>query len=175
MKGQIHVYTGDGKGKTTAAFGTVIRSFGRKRRVAILQFLKSDDSGESIFIRENVPDIKISACNSSGKFINQLDEAGIEKLKEETLAGLDLAAQIIVNNECDLLVLDELNSVLDTGLAEKHTVQKILDKRPENMDIIITGRNAPEWITEMADLVTEMKCIRHPYNEGVPARKGLDK
>ncbi len=172
-KGLIHVYTGDGKGKTTAAFGLAMRAAGHGKRVLVLQFLKSrvKNAGE------------INAAKKCGikvvKFKDQtspLFDPSVKKseLKKAIKESLVYSAEQIRSNQYDLIVLEELNNVISNGYAAVSVVQQILKERPDSLELVFTGRNAPRELIEAADYVTEMGNVKHPADNGIMARKGIE-
>lgn len=173
-KGLVQVYTGDGKGKTTAALGQGLRSCGRGLKVCMVQFLKGSDTGELHSVEKLHPLFKIFRFEKERGFFWTLSEQEKKELKEDIDRGFEFIEGVVANNECDVLIIDELLGVLGNRLLEVDQVLKLLNTKPENMEIIITGRNAPKEIIEAADLVTEMKEIKHYFNSGIPAREGIE-
>ncbi|WP_040683770.1 cob(I)yrinic acid a,c-diamide adenosyltransferase [Thermobrachium celere] len=174
QKGCIQVYTGNGKGKTTAAVGQGVRAAGRGLKVYMVQFLKGSDSGELHSLKKLEPDFKVFRFERPrGFFWTLTDEEKLE-LKKDIEKGFDFCKEVVKNKECDVLIIDEMMGVLGNKLLEVNEVVEFLKSKPENMEIILTGRNVPEEILEIADLVTEMKDIKHYFNNGVPARKGIE-
>ncbi len=169
-KGLIQVYTGDGKGKTTAALGLALRASGRGLRTTIIQFMKHGEYGEKMAVR-SIGGITIEQYGLPDFVIK-----GQEKKEDYEAAekGLKRAAKIMENRECDILVLDELNITLYFGLLDIEKVIKVLKKKPDGMEVVITGRCMPPEIEEIADLVTEMKMVRHPFEKGIGAREGIE-
>lgn len=172
-KGLIHVYTGRGKGKTTAAFGLAMRSAGHGKRVLILQFLKSrmSNSGE------------IKTARKSGirviKFKNQTSRlfdpnVKLSELKKSIGEAITLSLKKIKSGKYDLVIMEEFNNVISNGYATLKDLKKILKEKPEALEIVFTGRGAPKELIEIADYVTEMRLVKHPANEGVMARKGIE-
>ncbi len=172
--GLVQLYTGDGKGKTTAAFGQAIRASGRGKKVIIIQFLKGEDSGEIIFLNQFDTGIEFHRFNSQRKFYWSMNDSEKEKLKKESVEGFVFAQKIIQNKSCDLLILDEITWVINYGFINFDDLSNTLKNRPEGMEIVLTGRDADKNYFDIADLITEMKKIKHPFDKGVPARKGID-
>ncbi len=167
----IQVYTGDGKGKTTAAIGLAARAAGNDMNVLIIQFMKADPTGERISLK-NIDDVKIENYGFSD-FLKKgkIKEKDILEVKE----GFKRAIRAMEQENWDILILDEINVVLDLELLELDNFIDFLRRYGEKkVEIILTGRNAPQEIIELASLVTEMKCIKHPYEEGLQARKGIE-
>ena len=173
MEGLIQLYTGDGKGKTTAAFGLAIRAAGRDFKVAIVQFLKTDVTGELFSIKE-IPNIHFQRVNTNQKFTWEMNDEELAALDLETKEGFKTAVSIAQSNQYDILILDEFIHCIVKGYVAKEEVIRFLKNKPLELEIVMTGRNAPDWLIDVADLVTEMKCIKHPMEQGVPARVGIE-
>ncbi|MGM0404638.1 MAG: cob(I)yrinic acid a,c-diamide adenosyltransferase [Thermoplasmatota archaeon] len=170
-KGLIQVYTGDGKGKTTAALGLAVRAAGRGIKVLIIQFMKGRSTGERKVIKET-PNIQIENYGTS-EFIKK--EEIKEKDKLEIKKGFERAIEAIEIEDLDILILDEINVVLDLELLNLEDFINFLKKYGDkDLEIVLTGRNAPQEILELAALVTEMKCIKHPFEKGIGPRKGIE-
>jgi cob(I)alamin adenosyltransferase len=173
-KGLIQVYTGDGKGKTTAALGQGLRACGRGLKVCMVQFLKGGDTGELHSVEKLHPLFEIFRFEKERGFFWTLNEQEKKELKEDIDKGFEFIKRVIANAECDILIMDELLGVLSNRLLEVDEVVKLLKSKPDTMEIIITGRNVPPEILEIADLVTEMKEIKHYFRSGVSAREGIE-
>jgi cob(I)alamin adenosyltransferase len=167
-RGLIHVYTGNGKGKTTAALGLAVRAAGHNRKVVFIQFIKGISTGELLFVKKyKAFDI---VRTSTGNALKKQDE----QLRNEAQKTLAYAGKAITDGNYDLIVLDEICFALHRGLLDIGQVLELLDNKPDNLELVLTGRNAPKELIERADLVTEMSLIKHPYNEGIAARKGIE-
>ncbi len=168
----IQCYTGDGKGKTTAALGLALRAAGHKKKVKIFQFMKGQiNYGELQSIPKLAPYVEIEQCGRK-EFVSKENP---EKIDIDLAKNCwEKAKKAIFSKEYDIIILDELNVALDFNLLDKNEVIEILKKRPENLEIIITGRYAPKEIINIADLVTEMKEIKHYYHKGIPEREGFE-
>ena len=169
-KSLVQVYTGNGKGKTTAAIGAGVRAVGHGWKVAMIQFMKGREYGELKAIR-----------NLEGFLIEQhgrdefVDPKNPEKIDVELAGkGWRRAMELAESGEVDLLILDEINVALSFGLIPVDEVIRFIKERPERLNLILTGRYAPDEIIEIADTVTEMKEVKHHYNQGVKARKGIE-
>ncbi|MDD6795737.1 MAG: cob(I)yrinic acid a,c-diamide adenosyltransferase [Clostridiaceae bacterium] len=169
----IQIYTGDGKGKTTAALGQGLRASGSGMKVIMLQFLKGGSTGELESIKY-IENFNIVRFEKERDFVWNLSEEEIEELKGEIQKGYDYAIDVIKNNKCDMLILDEIMGVLQNNFLTEEQVLKLFNENKSSMEIILTGRNVPQKIIEKADLVTEMKAIKHYFDKGVPARKGIE-
>ena len=174
--GYIQVYTGDGKGKTTASLGLAMRALGRCWKVLIIMFTKGgDDYGELISFRN------LSEQISQNLTIVQ---AGLDRIvysdnknkndEEEIRKGWELAKKAITNDEYNLIILDEANIAIDLKFIDVDEVIKVLKNKPEEMEIVLTGRNANPKIIEIAHLVSEIKPVKHYWNTGITARKGIE-
>ena len=168
-KGYIHIYTGNGKGKTTAAFGLAIRAALSDKKVFIGQFVKDMKYNETK-IENYLDNIKIKQLGR-GCFIYENPE---EVDKEIAKRGLDECAFLLANGEYDLVILDEINIALYYKLFEVSDVVNALKNKAEKTEVVLTGRYAPDELIEMADLVTEMVEIKHYYSQGVLSRDGID-
>jgi cob(I)alamin adenosyltransferase len=174
-KGLIHIYSGDGKGKTTAAFGLALRAAGRGLKIHVIQFLKSETSGEVEFIKKNIQEIKLERFNSQKKFIWNMNDTEINILKKETRDGLEKVKEIIKRNQCDVLILDEFIWCVNENFISLNEAINLIKSKPLTMEIVITGRDAKPELIQIADYVTEMKCIKHPYEKGINSREGIEK
>ncbi len=170
-KGYIQVYTGDGKGKTTAALGLSLRAVGAGYRVFIGQFVKGMEYSETKTI-SNYFDDKINIQQfGTGCFIkNEPSDEDIRRAQR----GLEKIKQVIEENKYDIVILDEAFIAVYFNLFTVDDLIEVLNLKKENQEIILTGRKAPKKIIEMADLVTEMKEIKHYYQKGIEARKGIE-
>ena len=172
-KGIVMVYTGDGKGKTTAALGLSLRQVGWGKRVLVIQFMKGPGNvyGEKLAAEKCLLNLCIEQMGRD-EFVNlsEPDDIDIE-LAQKALARAEKA---MLSGECDMLVLDEVNVAMGCGLLQVSQVAGLIDKKPEHLDLVLTGRRCPEEIIEKADMVSEIKEIKHHYARGVQARKGIE-
>lgn len=169
--GLVHVYTGNGKGKTSAAFGLALRASGNGFRVLIIQFIKGGfDYGELHAIKF-LSNIELKAFGR-GKFIRKMppEEEDVRLARE----GFELAKKMIKKGDFDVVVLDEINVAVHLKLLKIDDVLDLIHNKPKHVELVLTGRDAPSEIVEIADLVTEMREVRHPYASGVPPRKGIE-
>lgn len=169
--GQVHVYTGDGKGKTTAAFGLAIRALGRGKKVAIIQFLKPKPSGEIIALAKIKGSEKMLLIKSFG--LSKLVKKPTLKNIEEAERGLTETKKVL-RKGFDLVILDEINVAIAFGLLDIKKVITAIKSRPISTNVVLTGRRAHLKLLEVADLVTEMRKIKHPFDRGVKAKKGIE-
>lgn len=170
MKGYIQVYTGNGKGKTTASFGLALRAIGAGKKVFIAQFVKGQIYSEIRAIKKYCPDITIKQYGLECFIVNEPQQKDIDIARK----GLEEVSDIIISGMYDIIILDEANIALYYKLFSTREFINILKEKPERMEIIITGRYAPPELIEFADLVTEMKEIKHYYTDGVEAREGIE-
>ncbi len=171
MKGYVHVYTGDGKGKTTAAIGLAIRAAGAGRKVFIGQFLKSGEYSEHKALERFSDLIEIKQYGRGCFIYGAPEDEDIKAARE----GLNEVRDIINSGEYDLVILDEANIAVYYKLFEVSKLLDIVRSRPEHVEIVITGRMADQSLIDEADLVTEMKEIKHYYKKGVIARPGIER
>jgi cob(I)alamin adenosyltransferase len=174
-RGLIQVYTGDGKGKTTAAAGLALRAAGRGLKVIFIQFLKSSDSGEVMLIEKSIPEIQMKRFCSQEKFIWNMDKEEREILKSDTRRGFDEALVIAAEGDCDILILDEIFGSCRNGFVTADEIIDLIKKKSTEVELVLTGRDAPPEIIEAADLVTEMKNIKHPFDSGIQFRDGIER
>ena len=176
-KGLVQIYTGDGKGKTTAAFGLALRAAGRGNKVLIYQFLKPPNLtiGERFVRQLESVKITVEMLNVPWDMSESLhDEKAVARMQEAVAHVLDELARMAAQRVYDVLILDEIVFCLSRGLARLNDIRRIIDIRDPGVEMILTGRGATEELMESADLVTEMKNIKHPYDRGLPAREGID-
>jgi cob(I)alamin adenosyltransferase len=170
-RGLLQVYTGDGKGKTTAALGLALRALGHGWRVAIIQFMKGDEKYGEVQSLRQFPNCQLMQYGRDVLVdLNKPDPQDLMLAQQ----GWSTARKIIDENTCDLLILDELNVAAALKLVEEGDIVSTLTRRPGNMEIVVTGRYAPQAIQNLADLITEMRMVRHPFEQGVPAREGIE-
>ncbi len=169
-KGLIQVYTGNGKGKTTASLGLALRACGHGYKVAMVQFMKKNESYGEVQASKYLPGFSLYQFGRNVFVRRNPDQIDIELAKE----GLSFAKEIMEKEEYDIIILDEINVAVDYGLLTEEEVLKFLDFKPENIELILTGRYAKDSIVKRADLVTEMKEIKHPYEKGIMAREGIE-
>ncbi|MDR0862730.1 MAG: cob(I)yrinic acid a,c-diamide adenosyltransferase [Oscillospiraceae bacterium] len=174
MKGLTHVYYGYGKGKTTAALGLALRAAGTGRRVVLVQFLKDTPSGEltSLAKLENV--IVLRGKARGGMFTKDMDEAAREATLAIHNANLSAAIALVSSDDCDLLILDEVIDAYQLNLIDATLLTELVTNKPEALELVITGHKPEPWIFDHADYITEMVKHKHPYDAGIPARKGVE-
>jgi len=173
-KGLVIVYTGDGKGKTTASLGLCVRAVGYDQKVCIVQFIKGSwKYGELDGIKRLAPNVELyqKGLGFVGIIDDRLDKSEHIRAAKE---ALEFAREKIHGGEYDIVILDEINVALQLKLIEVDDVVNIIENKPEFLDLVLTGRNARDEIIDRADLVTEMREIKHPFQKGIKAKKGID-
>ena len=175
-KGFVHVYTGHGKGKTTAAIGLAVRALGQGMRVLVVQFLKGGGapSGEISFLRDKTIAQVLRFTDQRHPIFCAPGECDMEALKASVRAGFLLAMEHTLSGRYDLVVLDELNNVMREGWLDAADAAKLIRGKPAHVELVLTGRGCPDEIIKLADYVTEMRLVKHPAEEGVAARKGVE-
>src|SRR5512135_1474297 len=173
MSGYVQVYTGNGKGKTTAALGLAFRAAGRGLRTYIAQFLKAQPSGETEAARKLGPFITIEQFGRKG-FITVQDGPDDEDISR-AMTGLAKAREALTSGAYRIVVLDEINTAVHFKILPEPDVLALIDARPAAVELVLTGRYAPASFLDRADLVTEMKAIKHYFDKGVKAREGIEK
>jgi cob(I)alamin adenosyltransferase len=167
-KGHIQVYTGDGKGKTTAALGQAMRAAGQGMKVVFIQFIKGIPSGEHLFVSKHQP-FDIVQVSVGDSFKKSKDE-----LSREAQQTLDYVEKEMLSGKYDLVILDEILVAISKGLITTKQVLDLIAKKPESVELVLTGRDAPKEIVQRANLVTEMLMIKHPFSEGNNGRQGIE-
>ena len=170
-KGLVIVITGNGKGKTTAAFGQALRAIGQGYKVFVLQFMKGRKYGEFIAAEKYLPHLTIR-MSGLDSFVMRDNPAAIDI--ELAQKGLDMAKKVIKSGKYDMVILDEINVALDFKLIALTEVIELINNKPSNLDLILTGRYAPPEIIELADTVSEIKEIKHHYAAGIKDRVGIE-
>lgn len=167
-KGLMHLYWGEGKGKTTAAMGLAVRALGQGLRVTVVQFLKSGTSGELESLR------RLGATVYSGKVGNHFFSrmSPEERMQNRKLYSSFLTEEL--GNPGDLLILDEACGAWEYDIVDRDLLRRVVEKRPPGQEVVLTGRHPADWMFEAADYSTEMRCHRHPYEQGIAARKGVE-
>ncbi len=176
-KGYVHIYTGDGKGKTTAAFGLALRASGHGSRVLIYQFLKpsSLDLGERGALRKGIEGITVRALDEPWDMFESMGNApALERVKKAISRALKEIETAAHEKYYDVIILDEIVFCYARELVSIEDIRKVIEHREKGVEIVLTGRGATKELIKMADLVTEMKPIKHPFDEGIQARKGIE-
>ncbi|QJA06392.1 cob(I)yrinic acid a,c-diamide adenosyltransferase [Thermosulfurimonas marina] len=170
FRGYVQVYTGEGKGKTTAALGLALRALGAGLRVAFLQFLKKGEYSEICALRRFEPQVLVRQYHSGGFVRGEPSE----EVRRAAVLGWEEARGLLLSGDFQVVILDEANVALSLGLIPLSEVLEALSRRPARVEVVFTGRGAPEALMEMADLVTEMRAVKHYYAQGVRARRGIE-
>ncbi|UCE44969.1 MAG: cob(I)yrinic acid a,c-diamide adenosyltransferase [Methanobacteriota archaeon] len=169
--GRVHVITGPGKGKTTAAFGLAMRAAGHGLRVCVIQFMKSGGSTGEVLAAEQLKRLRVAQFGT-GKFIG--GDAVTEEDKRSARKAVRYALGQATGGKCDLLVLDEVNVAVFFGLISPKEVIDLLEARSDGVEVVLTGRNAPDEFVQYADYVSHIDTIKHPFEKGSSGRKGIE-
>lgn len=173
--GLIHIYCGNGKGKTTAAMGLGIRCAGRGNKVLLTQFLKDNDTGELISIEKIGDNFFVYKGEPMKNWFNCLDEEGQKEVIDEHRKRFKDVTEKAINEKYDMLIFDEIMASLTYGILELDTVLEFLKNKPENLEVVLTGRNPDKKLIDIADYVSEINPIKHPFEKGIHARVGIEK
>lgn len=171
--GLIHIYCGDGKGKTTAALGLSLRCAGRGGRVLFAQFLKSRPTGELMALQQ-LPQVTLLRGTGLKKFTFQMNPQELFQTRQEQQALLEKITAYCQKERPDLAVCDELIGACSLGLVPEEKVLALMKEKPEKTELVLTGRNPGAKLLELADYVSEIKKVKHPYDRGIPARAGIE-
>ena len=172
--GLIHIYCGDGKGKTTAAMGLAVRCAGRDKKVLITQFLKDNTSGE-ISVLENIKNITIVKGDPVTKFFKFMSPEEQRITKGEHSKRFKSITHKAVSDNYDILIMDEIIASINLELIELEDVIEFLKNKPQGLEVVMTGRNPNEKLIAMSDYVSEIKAVKHPYEKGIGSRIGIEK
>jgi cob(I)alamin adenosyltransferase len=170
-KGLVQVFTGNGKGKTTAALGTILRAVGHGLRVFIVFFMKGDSVSGEFSALAGLPGVEVASFGS--RRLVDPNDIKPEEIEQARLA-LSAAREAVLGGRYDLVVLDEVNVALGFNLIKLDDLVRLIEARPPGVELILTGRHADQRLIEMADLVTEMVKVKHPFDKGIKARKGIE-
>lgn len=172
-QGLTHIYCGDGKGKTTAAIGLAVRAAGSGKKVLIARFLKNEVSGE-LNALECVSGVEIIHLERSFGFYKNLSEENKRECRKMYRELWDTATKRAVSEQFDMLVIDEFMAAYRYGIIEKEAALRFLREKPSKLELVLTGREPSEELLELADYVSEIKKVKHPFDRGVKARKGIE-
>ena len=173
MRGCVHIYCGDGKGKTSSAVGLAVRASGRGKKVLIVRFLKTEDSGEVEVLRK-IPGITVTPCDRTFGFVFRMNEEQKREAGAYFQSRFENAVKTAVEDGVDLLVLDEILASCNYGMVREDDVAEFLRNRPAEMEVVLTGRDPSDRLIALADYVSEIKMVKHPYTQGIGAREGLE-
>lgn len=168
--GLVQVYTGDGKGKTSAAFGLALRAVGRGLRVCVIQFIKGGFNYGELHASLYLPNLRVETYGR-GRLV---PDPPLEEDYAEAERALRRAREVLMSGEYDIVILDEVNTALSLKLIRLDDVMRLIAEKPGNVELVLTGRGAPKEVVDAADLVTEMREVKHPYKRGVQARVGIE-
>ena len=170
----IHIYCGDGKGKTTAALGLSLRAAGSGMKVVIVQFLKNHKTSE-LNLLQTTPNITILRGKEGRTFSFSMTDEEKEKSQQLHSENLHAGIALIESGNCDMLVLDEAIGAYERDLLDKQLLRNLVEQKPEHLELVLTGRNPEQWMIDCADYVSEIKKVKHPFDKGIKARIGIEK
>lgn len=173
MKGLIHVYHGEGKGKTTASVGLAVRAAGNGKKIIFLQFLKGSISHETDVLQK-INGITVLRNTKDFGFINTMTPAEISELTAMHNDNLNKALSFVEERKCDVLILDEICAAYELNVIEKSVIDSIVLNKPLHLELVLTGRNPDRLFLDNADYITEMKKERHPFDKNIMAREGIE-
>lgn len=173
MDSCVHIYCGEGKGKTTAAVGLAVRAAGCGKKILITRFLKTDHSGE-VAALSLIPGISVTPCEKSFGFFFRMTEEQKTEAAVYYTELLDRTLKKAAAGTWHMLVLDEIMAVMNFGLVREETVREFIAGRPSGLEVVMTGRGPSEKLISMADYVSEIRKIKHPYDQGISAREGIE-
>ena len=172
-KSCIHIYCGDGKGKTTAAVGLAVRAAGNGKKVVLTQFLKDGRSSELNILRE-LPQIKVLSCTRCFGFFWNMSEEQKEEARKAYTDLFEEAVREAIDSHAFLLVMDEFVAAYNHGMIDREKALNFLKNKPEELEVVLTGREPAPELVELADYVSEIQKRKHPFDQGIPARKGIE-
>ena len=173
MKGLIHIYCGDGKGKTTASMGLTVRALGSGMKVVLTQFMKGDYSSELKILR-GIPNLQLVFCEKNFGFVWNMTEEEKAEAKAAYTRQFETAVQLAIESDADMLVMDEFMSCYELQFIDNEKALEFLKNKPEKLEVVLTGRNPGPELCEIADYISEVKKIKHPYDKGINSRKGIE-
>ena len=172
--GLVHIYTGDGKGKTTAAVGLGIRAFGSGMTVLLVQFLKSMNTGELEVLKSLGADFTVIRGYNCKKFAWNMTKEELRSAAEEATCIFDEIKDKVMTGKYDLVILDELLGLVSLKFLQLDEILALIENKPAGVELVLTGRDAPAKLIESVDYVSEIRAVKHPYDKGIPARKGIE-
>lgn len=172
--GLVIVYTGKGKGKTTAALGMALRAIGHNYKICMIQFIKGSwHYGEMSSSKRLEPEFELTAVGKG--FVGILDDKTPKEIHQKIAQeAVQISREKILSGKYDIVILDEINYAVDLGLVDVHQVLDLIKSKPDDVSLVLTGNHVRQEIVDAADLVTEMKEIKHPFQRGIRAKKGID-
>ncbi len=171
-KGYFHIYTGTGKGKSTAALGLIMRAAGAGLRIYLGEFIKYQEYSEISVLRDRFPEVTVELFGNEGLCINGRDLS--ENDKKSAKEGFDRSMAAMKSGNYDVVILDEICIAVKTGALSLDDAMRFVSERPDDVDLVFTGRDAQDRMIDAADIVTDMREIKHYYAKGVESRKGID-
>jgi len=173
-KGLVIVYTGNGKGKTTAALGMALRAVGYNHKICIIQFIKGSwPYGEMESVKRLEPEVELIIAGKG--FVGIIDDKSPKEVHEKVAKeAIAISKEKIQSGNYNIVILDEVNYAINLGLVDVKDVLNLIKLKPDNLNLVLTGNYAKKEIIDIADLVTEMKEIKHPFKSGIKAKKGID-
>lgn len=171
--GLVHIYCGEGKGKTTCSVGLTVRACGYGLHVLFMQFLKSGDSSELNVLRK-LPGIEVLGTKPIKKFSFQMTEEEKQETREVNAQQFADMVRMLETDHYDMLVLDEVLGAIEAGLLDGQVVADFLKNRPEQLEVVLTGRYPTDELVELADYVSRIDKVKHPFDKGIPARAGIE-
>ncbi|MGL5381627.1 cob(I)yrinic acid a,c-diamide adenosyltransferase [Clostridium sp.] len=172
--GLIHIYCGNGKGKTTAAMGLGMRAAGREKKVLLTQFLKSNKTGELNSIEKLSEFFHVAKGAPANKFVWNMTEEEKEIVKKEHIERFKIITKRAVDENYDLLILDEIIATINLDFVPLDLALEFLRNKPKTLEVVMTGRDPKEELVEIADYVSEINAIKHPFEKGIPSRVGIE-
>ena len=169
----LQIYCGDGKGKTTASVGLAVRAAGAGKKIGFFQFLK-DGSSSEINVLKKIKGIQIEFCEKCSKFLFQMNESELDEVKSRQNEMLRKALDMLENGDIELLIFDEFAAAYNKNTLDRELADKVIFEHKNDSEIILTGREPDKKFIESADYVSEIAAVKHPYNNGVTARKGIE-
>ncbi len=174
-RGLIHIYTGDGKGKSTAACGLALRAYGAGWRVKVVRFFKTEQSGECKALQKLSDErMEVKYFETPHPFFWELDESQKNLLCQQVRQGYDYCLTAAKEHACDLLFADEIIGALHAGFLSEEELLTLMTEKAEGVELVMTGRNAPQSLMDTADYVSEIRAVKHPFAQGISAREGIE-
>jgi len=174
MNGLVHIYTGNGKGKTTAAVGLGMRACGRGMKVLMIQFLKGRETGEMISLERLKPDFELYRQKETANFTWNMTPEELEDMKKNIGELFEFAVKEAMSGSRDMIILDEIMASITSGFIAMEDVLSFIRNKPSGLELVMTGRNAPAELIQLADYASEMKPVKHPLDFGIAAREGIE-
>lgn len=169
----MHIYCGDGKGKTSAAMGLLLRAAGRGLKVVVVRLMKDCNSGELLSL-SRLPEVTVIPAPEKLKFVFKMTDEEKAQYRAQVSSMLDAACKTIEDKSADVLIIDEACSAVETGMLDLGYLVEFIKRRPEGLEVVLTGRNPCDELIELADYISEIKKIKHPYDNDTPPRIGIE-